>query len=71
MVHLSLSQFFLVLVHKRAVSLQPISLLFPLLSPPPQHLANLQLTIILALSGNDADFPNEKKERLAAMASEH
>jgi len=68
MAHLSLSQFFLVLVYKRAVSLQSISLLFPLLSPPPQHLANLQPTIILALSGNNADsqmkkkeFPNEKK----------
>jgi len=49
MAYLSLSQFFLVFVHKRTVSLHHTSLLFPLLSPPPQHLANLQATIILAL----------------------
>ena len=48
MVHLSLSQTFLVLVSEPAVSLQPAFTLSPLLSPPPQHLAGLQPTIILA-----------------------
>ena len=47
MAHLSLSQIFLVLVPKLAVSLHPTS---PLFSPPPYHLAGLQPTIILALS---------------------
>ena len=46
MAHLSLSQSFLVHVPKLAVSLQPASAL----SPPPQHLASLQLAIILALN---------------------
>jgi len=49
MVHLSLSQSFLVPVAKLAVSLQHASLLYPLFSPPPQHLARLQSTIILVL----------------------
>ena len=49
MVHLSLSQTFLVLVPKPAVSLQPASPLSPPLSPPPQHLVGLQPAIILAL----------------------
>jgi len=47
--HLSLSQGFLVLVSKPAVSLQPISSLFPLLSPLPHYSACLQPAIILAL----------------------
>ena len=49
MAHLSLSQTFLVLVSKPAVSLQPASPLSPSLSPPPQHLVGLQPAIILAL----------------------
>jgi len=51
MAHLSLSQTFLVLVPKPAVSLQPASSLSPPLSPPPQHLVGLQPAIILALKG--------------------
>ena len=50
MAHLSLSQTFLVLVPKPAVSLQPASHLSPPLSPPPQHLVGLQPAIILALN---------------------
>ena len=50
MAHLSLSQGFLVPVPKLAVSLQPAFSLSPLFSPPPQHLASLQPTIILALT---------------------
>ena len=49
MAHLSVSQIFLVFVSEPAVSLQPAFTLSPLLSPPPQHLAGLQPTIILAL----------------------
>jgi hypothetical protein len=49
MVHLSLSQNFLVLVPKLAVRLQLASPLSPPFSPLPQHLASLQPTIILAL----------------------
>ena len=49
MAHLSLSQIFLVLVPKPVVSLQPVSPLSPLFSPPPHHLAVLQPAIILAL----------------------
>ena len=49
MAHLSLSQTFLVLVPKLAVSLQPTSPLSPPLSPLPQHLVDLQPAIILAL----------------------
>ena len=48
MAHLSLSQSFLVPVPKLAVRLQHASL-SPLFPPPPQHLASLQPTIILAL----------------------
>jgi hypothetical protein len=50
MAHLSVSPTFLVFVSKPAVSLQPAFTLSPLLSPPPQHLADLQSTIILALT---------------------
>ena len=49
MAHLSLSQSFLVIMSKLAVSLQPASPLSPPFSPPHQHLASLQPTIILAL----------------------
>ena len=49
MTHLSLSQSFLVPVSRLAVSLQPASPLSPSFSPPPQHLASLQPTIILTL----------------------
>jgi len=49
MAHLSLSQSFLVFVSKLAVSLQPASPLSLPFSPPHQHLASLQPTIILAL----------------------
>jgi len=48
MAHLSLSQSFLVFV-----SIQPASPLSPLFSPPHQHLASLQPTIILALTGTE------------------
>ena len=48
MVHLSVSQIFLVFVSEPAVSLQPAFTLSSLLSPPPQHLAGLQPAIILA-----------------------
>ena len=50
MTHLSLSQTFLVLVPKPAVSLQLVSPLSPSLSSPPQYLVGLQPTIILALN---------------------
>jgi len=46
---LSVSQNFLVFVPEPAVSLQSAFTLSPLLSPPPQHLASLQPTIILTL----------------------
>jgi len=49
MVHLSLSQSFLVLVLKPAVRLQPSSHFSPPLSSPHQHLAILPSVIILAL----------------------
>ena len=49
MAHLSLSQSFLIPVPKLAVRLQPASPLSLPFSPPPQHLASLQPTIILAL----------------------
>ena len=49
MAYLSLSQSFLVPVPKLAVRLEPASPLSPPFSPPPQHLASLQPTIILAL----------------------
>jgi hypothetical protein len=49
MVHLSVSWTFLVLVPELAVSLQSVSPLSPLLSPPPQYTACLQPFIILAL----------------------
>jgi len=49
MVHFSLTQSFFVLVPNLAVSLQSASPLSPHFSPPPQHLAGLQPTIILAL----------------------
>ena len=48
---MSPSQSFLVLVPKLIVSLQYASPLSPLISPPPQHLANLKAVIILALKG--------------------
>jgi len=50
MARLSLSQSFLVIVSKLAVSLQPASPLSPPFSPPHQHLTSLEPTIILALS---------------------
>jgi len=50
MAHLSFSQSFLVIVSKLAVSLQAVSPLSPPFSPPHQHLASLQPTIILALT---------------------
>ena len=49
MTHLSLSQSFLIPVPKLAVRLQLASPLSPPFSPPPQHLASLQPTIILTL----------------------
>ena len=48
---LSLSQNFLILISKFAISLQSASPLFLLLSPPPQHSFWLQLIIILIYSG--------------------
>jgi len=50
MVHVFLSQSFLVLAAKLAVRLQPASHLSSLLSPSPQYLASLQSAIILAIS---------------------
>jgi hypothetical protein len=58
MVHLSLSQSFLVLVSKPSLLLLSLSPRLSPLSPPPQHSACLQLVIILALIRNilrDAD----------------
>ena len=49
MTHLSLSQSFLVHVPKLAISLQSASPLSHPFSHPPQHLAGLQPTVILAL----------------------
>ena len=49
MTHLFLSQNFLILVSKSALSLQPAYSLFPLFSSPTQHSASLQPLIILAL----------------------
>ena len=59
MAHLSLSQGFLVPVPKLAVSLQPASPLSSPFSPPPQHLASLEPTIILALSENQGENDGE------------
>ena len=57
MAHLSLLQSFLVFVSNLAVGLEPASPLSPLFSPPHQHLASLQPTIILALKVRVVAFP--------------
>ena len=48
-------------VTKLAVRLQPASPLSPPFSPPPQHLASLQLTIILALSISNSKHEDRRR----------
>jgi hypothetical protein len=69
MVHLFLSQNFLVLVSKPAVSLQSASLLSLLLSPQPQYLAGLLSTIILALIQKHVPFSIPRPQVLALVTS--